>query len=117
MRSSARVRTAKVATFSCNRLLIKSHQVPGTIHKRDLNEVKYSWILKFTRKVLGARLNNHAKKTRQPLATSLPPAAVVEPLQQAAARSSCRLPRLRGRMAARPNNHEVEEPQVPPIVH
>jgi hypothetical protein len=83
MRSSARVRTAKVAAFSCNRLLIKSHQVPGTIHKRDLNEVKYSWILKFTRKVLGAWLNNHPKKTRQPLATSPPPAAVVEPLQQA----------------------------------
>lgn len=31
------------------------------MHKRD--EVKYTWILNFTRKILGAWSNHHAKKT------------------------------------------------------
>jgi hypothetical protein len=46
---------------SFNRVLIRSHQIPVVMHKRD--EVKYTWILNFTRKVLGAWSNHHAKKT------------------------------------------------------
>lgn len=61
------------------------------MHKRD--EVKYTWILNFTRKVLGAWSNHHAKKTPPGFGDATASCRRIgglEPLQQAAARGRWR---------------------------